>query len=268
MADPVVLYEVKDGIATVTLNRPERLNAATVELGQELHARLKQADADAEVRCVILTGAGRAFCAGDDIQDAWREDVVDQEVGQGLASMRPNLTGHVEQMLNFGKPLIAAIKGPAVGIGMDLALLCDIRIAAESAKLGQFYVKMGLMPDVTGLWRLPQLIGLSRAAELILSARTVDAQEAERIGLVSHVVPDDELAPAARKLAEQIAANPPLSLQYAKEGLRRGHGRTLSELPELGHFVGHGLATLFKTEDHKEAAAAFFEKRRPVFKGK
>lgn len=267
MAFDVVLYEVSDHIATITLNRPAKLNAATFELGEQLQQAFAEARKAPEVRCAILTGAGRAFCAGDDVSEAWGNERTD-DILQELSGLQPRLTPEVEMMLPFPKPVIAAVRGPAVGIGMDFALLCDIRIASETARFGQLYVKMGLMCDVTGLWRLPQLVGLSRATELLLTGDIIDAAEAERIGLVSRVVPDDELMPEARKLAEKLVANPPLALQHVKEGLRRAAGRSYPELAELGGFVGQGLARLFQTEDHKEAAKAFTERRAPVFRGR
>ena len=263
----VVLYEVSDHIATITLNRPDKLNAATFEMGEQLRDAFEEARKDPEVRCAILTGAGRAFCAGDDITQAWGNERTDAILKE-LSGLQPRLTPEVSMMLPFPKPIIAAVRGPAVGIGMDFALLCDIRIASETARLGQLFVKMGLMCDVTGLWRLPQLVGLSRATELLLTGDMIDAAEAERIGLVSRVVPDNELMPEARKLAEKLAANPPLALEYLKEGLRRAVGRSYPELAELGGFVGQGLARLFQTEDHKEAAKAFTEGRAPVFRGR
>jgi enoyl-CoA hydratase/carnithine racemase len=263
----VVRYDVVDAIATITLNRPEKLNAVTFEMAEQLRAALEESAADQTVRCVVLTGAGRAFCAGDDVSEAWGNEKTAAVLAE-LTGIRPRLTPELRMMLPFPKPLVAAIHGPAIGIGMDFALLCDIRLAAESARLGQLYVKMGLMPDVTGLWRLPQLVGLSRATELLLTGDLIDAREAERIGLVSRVVPDADLPAETRMLASKLAANPPVAMQHVKEGLRRAAGRSVFELEELGGFVGAGLARLFETEDHKEAARAFLERRKPVFRGK
>lgn len=262
-----VLYDVDAHVATITLNRPDRLNAATFDMGEQLQAAIARADADRDVRVVILTGAGRGFCSGDDVAAAWGDPRMEAITAE-LGSVRPPLTPEVRMFLDCRKPLIAAVNGVALGIGMDFAVLCDIRIASEHARFGQLFVKMGLMADVTGYWRLPQLVGTSRAAELLLTGDIIDAAEAERIGLVSKVVPADQLLADAGALAARIAANPPLALEHIKEGLRRGVGRSVDQLPELGAFVGNGLARLFATEDHKEAAAAFMEKRTATFKGR
>jgi enoyl-CoA hydratase/carnithine racemase len=262
-----VLYDVEDSIATITLNRPDRLNAATHALGEQLQAALHDADRSAAVRVVILTGAGRGFCSGDDVQDAWRSEQMAATLAE-LAGPRPPLTPEVAALLDCRKPTIAAVNGVALGIGMDLAVLCDIRLAAGEARFGQLFVKMGLMADVTGYWLLPRLVGPSDAARLLLTGDIIDADEALRIGLVSAVVAGDALLPEARALAARIAANPPLAVAHIKEGLRRAAGLTRAELPELASFVGNGLARLFATDDHKEAAAAFVEKRPAVFTGR
>jgi len=261
MADEVVLYEVSEHIATVTLNRPEKLNAATFEMAEQLHAAFQRARDEDDVRCVILTGAGRAFCAGDDIEKAWGTEATD-EILREISDVQPRVTPEVAWLVDFPKPMIAAVNGPAIAVGMDFALMCDIRLASEQARFGQFFVRMGLMPDIPGLWRLPQLVGPSRAAELLFTGDMIDAAEAERIGLVSRVVPPDELVPAARDLASRIAANSPLSLRYIKEGLRQGIGRSCNDLVDLGGFVGRGLATLFQSEDHKRAVQAFLERAK------
>jgi len=182
--------------------------------------------------------------------------------------VRPGLTPEAQLMFNFSKPMVAAVNGPAIGIGMDFAINCDIVLASEEASFSQRFVKLGLMCDVTGLWRLPQLVGIAKAAELLLTGDKVGAREAERIGLVSRVVPADELLPAARALAARIAANPPLAVRHVKEGLRRATNRSPGELDDIGNFVGNGLARLFATADHKEAAMAFMEKRPAVFTGR
>jgi enoyl-CoA hydratase/carnithine racemase len=266
MTFTVITYEVADHVATITLNRPERLNAATFEMGEQLMAAFAEVERDADVRAVVLTGAGRAFCAGDDVEDAWNDDRL-EEVLRELGSARPPLTPEVRTLLGCTRPVIAAVNGTAVGIGMDFAILADIVLASEQARFGQFFVRMGLMADVTGYWRLPQLVGYARAAELLMTGDMIDANEAARIGLVNRVVPADELLPQALALAGRIASHPPLAVRHIKEGLRRGVGRSAGELDDLAAFVGNGLARLFRTDDHKEAAAAFLEKRPAVFKG-
>jgi enoyl-CoA hydratase/carnithine racemase len=262
-----VLYEVGDHVATITLNRPDRLNAATFEMGEQLTEAFAEVDRDPEVRAVVITGAGRAFCAGDDVEKAWGDPRMEATM-QWLGDVRPGMTPEAQMFLECRKPTIAAVNGAAVGIGMDFALLCDLRLASEHAKFSQMFVKLGLMADVTGYWRLPQLVGYAKAAELLFTGDLVDAAEAERIGLVSRVLPADELLPAALDLAGRIAANPPQSVRYIKEGLRRATGRSYQELTEVSSFVANGLAHLFTTDDHKEAAAAFVEKRPAVFTGR
>ena len=262
-----VLYEVDDHIATVTLNRPDRMNAATFEMGEQLQEAFAAVDGDDDVRVVVITGNGRAFCAGDDVEKAWGDPRMEETL-RWLADVRPGMTPEAAMFLECRKPTIAAVNGAAVGIGMEFALLCDLRLASEHAKFSQMYVKLGLMADVTGYWRLPQLVGYAKAAELLFTGDLVTAEEALRIGLVSQVLPADELLPAAHALAARIAANPPQAVRHIKEGLRRAVGRAYTELPEVSSFVANGLAHLFTTEDHKEAAAAFMEKRPAVFTGR
>lgn len=260
-------YDVGDHVATVTLNRPERMNAATFDMGEQLRDALARAEADPEVRVIVLTGAGRAFCAGDDVEKAWGDDRM-AETMAWLADVRPGMTPESEMLLECRKPTVAAVNGAAIGIGMDFALLCDIRLASEHARFSQLFVKLGLMADITGYWRLPQLVGYSAAAELLFTGDMVDASTALRLGLVRSVHPADELLTATYELAGRIAANPPQSVRYLKEGLRRGVGRSYTELPEVSSFVANGLAHLFTTDDHKEAASAFLDKRAPRFTGR
>jgi len=262
-----VLYDIADRVATITLNRPDARNAATFEMEEELVDCFANADADPDVGAIVLTGAGKGFCAGDDVAKAWGDPRMAATLAE-LAGPDPPVTPLVRAMLDCGTPTIAAVNGAAVGIGMDLALLCDLRIASEHARFAQLFVKLGLVCDVTGLWLLPQVVGRARAAELLLTGDVIDAAEAERIGLVSSVVPAAELLGAAHALAARIAANPPLAVGAIKEGLRRAAGRTSDDLPDLARFVGHSLARLFATDDHQEAARAFLERREPRFTGR
>lgn len=261
-----VLYDVDGNVATITLNRPERMNAATFDMADQFRELLGRADADRQVRAIVLTGAGRAFCSGDDVEAAWGDPRMEATLAE-LSSVRPPLTPEVGVLRDCTKPIVAAVNGPALGIGMDFAVWADVRIAAESASFGQLFVKMGLTADVTGLWLLPRIIGHGAAAEMLYTGSVIDAARALEIGLVSWVVPDDELMTEASKLAGRIAANAPLALQHIKEGLRRAQASTLNDLDDLGAYVGSSLARLFQSKDHREAAAAFMEKRKPTFTG-
>jgi enoyl-CoA hydratase/carnithine racemase len=262
-----VLYDVADHVATITLNRPEKLNAATFDLGAQLIASVAEAGQDNEVRCVVLTGAGKGFCAGDDVEAAWGDPRMEATMAE-LAGPNPPLTPEIAALIDCPKPVIAAVNGVAVGIGMDLALACDIRFASEKAKFGQLFVKMGLTADVSGLWRLPRLTGDSAAAELLFTGDMIDALRAQRLGVVSRVLPPEELLPTTYELANRIAANPPLAVQTIKQGLREATGMGRADLDDLARFVGHGLARLFKSEDHQAAVMAFISKQEATFHGR
>jgi len=262
-----VLYDVTGRVATITLNRPDARNAATFEMEEELVHCFATADADTDVGCIVLTGAGKGFCAGDDVTKAWGDPRMEATLAE-LAGPNPPVTPLVAAMWQCDTPMVAAVNGAAVGIGMDLALLCDLRIASEYARFAQLFVKLGLMCDVTGLWLLPQIVGRAHATELLFSGDVVDAATAERIGLVSQVVSADRLLPTAHDIAAGIAANPPLAVRAIKQGLRRAAGRTADDLDDLARFVGNNLAHLFTTEDHQEAVRAFVERRDATFKGR
>lgn len=266
MPDHEVLLDRDGFVATITLNRPERMNAATFGMADQFRAIVEEVDRDDRVRAVVLTGAGAAFCSGDDVEAAWGDPRM-AEVMAELDNVRPPLTPEVAVLRDLTKPLIAAVNGPAIGVGMDFALWADIRLASSSSFFAQAFVKMGLTADVSGLWLLPQLVGPAAAAEMLLTGRKVDAAEALELGLVSRVVEGDELLPAAHELATRIAANPPRAVRTIKEGMRRARGRDLQHLDDLGAFVGTSLSRLFATKDHKEAATAFMEKRKPTFTG-
>lgn len=259
-----ISYELRDHVATITLDRPEVMNALNREMYAELEQAFREAHRDPEVRCVILTGAGRAFCSGDDVKQIMLGEQRDATVTR-LREARPRPTPAAAAVLGCDKPVIAAVNGPAVGWGMDLTLFCDIRIASENAKFGELFIKRGLVSDIGGLWRLPRIVGPAKAAELLFTGDVIDAREAERIGLVSRVVPAEELLPAAQELARKIAANPPIAMRYMKEGLRRS---VHASMEEMGEYVGNALAYLFTTEDHREGALSFVERREPVFRGR
>ncbi len=259
-----LLYDLADHVATITLNRPEVMNALTRELYAELEAAIRDAHSDPEVRCVIITGAGRAFCSGDDVRQIMLGEQRDSTVAR-LRDVRPRPTPAAAAILQCDKPVIAAVNGAAVGWGMDLALFADIRMASEAAKFGELFIKRGLVSDLGGLWRLPRVVGPSKAAELLFTGDIITAQEALAIGLISRVTPPDELLPAAHEMAAKIAANPPIAMRYMKEGLRKS---VHSSMDEMGAYIGSSLAYLFTTEDHREGALSFVERREPVFKGR
>ena len=257
-----VLYELADHVATITLNRPERMNTISPAMLDQLTGRMIAADADPDVRVVILTGTGRAFCAGMDLTEA---------TGGGIrnsAAVATNLDLRETPptvMFNLGKPIICALNGSAAGYGLDVALGCDIRLMAEGAKMAVAFVKRGVLPESGGTWLLPRLIGWSKAAELFFTGRTLSSAEALEMGLVSRVVPVAELQAAARALALEIAANAPLAVQAAKRMMRMG----LSEgFNDHVHHVFLQLLPLLKSADAKEGMMAFMEKRAAVFEGR
>lgn len=259
-----VRYERTEHIARITLNRPERRNALNREAYRQLEAAFRRAQSDPEARCVVLTGEDPAFCSGDDVREIMAGPEREETVTR-LRQVRPRPTPAALAVLECDRPVIAAVNGPAVGWGMDLSLFCDIRIASERARFGELFVKRGLVSDLGGLWRLPAVVGPSKAAELLFTGDIIDAREAERIGLVSRVVPHEALLETAGALAASIAANPPLAVRHLKEGLRR---TTYGDVQEIGSYVGATLAYLFTTEDHREGVASFLEKRAPIFKGR
>jgi enoyl-CoA hydratase/carnithine racemase len=250
-------YDEHDHVGLITLQRPEARNALTFSL----YAALEQAVRSTEARCLVITGADPAFCSGDDVKQVMAG--AGEQVASGLSS-KPRLTPAADALLHTDVPVIAAVNGAAVGWGMELALLADIRVASERAKFGELFVKRGLCCDVAGIGRLAALVGREHAAELLFTGRVIDAAEALRIGLVSRVVAHNELLPAALALAGEIAANPPLAVERMKQGLRTALD---PDWYELGAWVSAGLADLFRTADHREGVAAFLEKREPVFEG-
>ncbi len=258
-----LLYEKDGPIATITLNRPERMNTISGPMLAELSEKLLTANADRDVRAIILTGSGRAFCAGLDLQDATSGTGIG---GGGTLGTTLDLRDAPPTVLHkLDTPVICALNGGAAGYGMDLALGCDIRIASSRAKLAAAFTKRGVLPESGGTWILPRLVGWAKAAEIIFTGRTLDADQCLALGLVNQVVPEASLMEATRALANEIAANAPLAVQSAKRMMRIG----LSEqFDDHVHHVFLQLLPLFQSQDFREGMRSFLEKRDPKFHGK
>ena len=253
-----ITYEETGHVGLLTLNRPDARNALTFTTYAELEAAVR----DTNARCLVITGSDPAFCSGDDVKQIMRS--AGDRVARDL-DRTPRITPAAEALLTTDVPVIAAVNGAAVGWGMELALMADLRVASERARFGELFVKRGLSCDVAGVGRLAGLVGREHAAELLFTGRIIDAEEARAIGLVSRVVPHEELLPTAMALAQEIAANPPLAIRNLKQGLRLALD---PDWPALGEWVSTSLGELFRTQDHKEGVAAFLEKREPRFEGR
>lgn len=260
-------YEKYGRVATITLNRPESRNAiATQQDCDDIADALHRANDDSDINVAILTGAGAAFCAGGDLK-AIRErtGIGPRATPDGTrANYRRGVHSVIRALADVEIATIAAINGHAIGLGLDIGILCDMRIAAASAKMACSFVKVGIIPGDGGAWILTQAIGPARAAELALTGDTIDAAEAMRIGLVSRVVPDSQLMDEARRLADRVAVNPPRTVRLAKRLLREAQTGRLSDVLELSAAF---QALAHETADHKEAVDAFSEKRPPRFTG-
>jgi enoyl-CoA hydratase/carnithine racemase len=263
-----VLYEVADHIATITLNAPQRMNTISGAMLDELSERLLEADRAREVRVIILTGAGRAFCAGLDLAaqmagpkgSLGNMGSLDSNPGEFDIRNAPPIVLH-----NIDTPTICALNGGAAGYGLDLALGCDIRIAAESAKLNPGFAKRGILPESGGTWLLPRMVGYAKAAEIAFTGRTLMAQEAHDLGIVNHVVADIDLITRSRELAFQIVENAPLAVRAIKRMMRAAETETFEQNV---HHVFLQLLPLMRTDDFREGVAAFMEKRSPDFTGR
>jgi enoyl-CoA hydratase/carnithine racemase len=258
-----LLFEVKNNVAVMTLNRPEALNAFTPAILEGWVARLEEAQARDDIRALVVTGTGRGFCSGGDVK----------RMGEGAdnspRTTKDNLWTRTQmvakRMVQFDKPTIAAINGVAAGGGLDIALCCDIRTAAESARMAETYARIGLLPGAGGAWYLPRIVGKAKALEMLWTCEFVEAKEALEIGLVSHVWPDTELMERTLALAARIARGAPLSNRLIKRTLNQGLETDL--WTHLDQISSH-IAAIRSSEDHAEAIRAFKEKREPVFKGR
>lgn len=254
-----ILYEKQNGVATITLNRPQALNAFTAQMNQEMQEALKDAEADTDIRSIVITGAGRAFSAGQDLKGRTRE-----QRGSLGESLRERYNPIILRLRRTEKIVLAAVNGVAAGAGCNLALACDLRIASEEARFIEAFVRVGLGPDCGGSFFLPRLVGLNKALELLLLGEPVDAREALRIGLVTQVVPAAEFPHATRDIAERLAHGP-RSIGLIKRALNR---TLLPELEAQLDYEAYLQEVAGRSADYEEGVRAFLEKRTPVFTGK
>ncbi|MFC2044442.1 enoyl-CoA hydratase/isomerase family protein [Chloroflexota bacterium] len=257
-----IIYTRQEGIATITLNRPELLNAFSLEMRDSIVRAVKDASKDDGVRVLVITGAGRAFSSGGNVKNTI------ERMSQRSQTERSNKGRQFQPSIilrNFDKPVIAAINGVAAGGGLDLALSCDIRIASDKARFSEVYIRRGIIPPTGGTYLLPRLVGIDKACLLIWTGDMVDAKEAERIGLVTMVVPHSELENATKELADKLAKGPPLAIRRAKRAIYEGLAMEMEPALKVASSL---VRELWGTEDHEEGLRAFIEKREPVFKGK
>lgn len=254
-----VLFDLEQGVATLTLNRPEVLNATNDALYAELSAALQRIRDDRDIGCVILTGAGRGFCAGADVKSM----NPDMQTLERRARHRRILRDVLYPLASLEKPVIAAVNGPAVGAGFNIALAADIIIASDSATFSQIFTRLALVPDLGGMYFLTRVVGLNKAKELCFTARKISAAEGQALGFVNRVVAAQELMTRARELAVEIAAGPPTSLAMIKVILNKSSNSTLEQMLE---YEGYAQTIAYLTPEHKEGVNAFREKRAPQFR--
>jgi len=258
-----IIYEVEEGVARITLNKPDKLNALSWSSWAEIETAIEGANEDDAVRCVLITGAGRGFSAGTDLTERESDDSLRPYKGRAGALRTAHLC--TATIYDCRKPTIAAINGVSVGAGFSLVLACDIRIASETARFSAIFTKRGLSADTGTSWFLPRIIGTERALEMLYTGRLVGAEEAEKIGLVSEVLPPEGLRERANALALEIANGPTLAIEINKRLVRETMNRNLTEHIELEQFLQD---ITHQSEDAVEGRLSFIEKRDPVFKGR
>jgi len=260
----LVLETIDGGIATLTLNNPDNLNALRHPMLDILREKVDRLSADDDVRVVVLTGAGRGFCAGGDVKGMAAGNRAHLTQDQRARSLRRNM--ELSRWLHeMPKPTIAMIRGPVAGAGVSLALACDLRVSSDTLRFTTAFAKVGLSGDYGGSWFLTRLVGVAKAKELYFTAAKIGAEEALALGIVNRVVPDDRLEAETNALARELAATAPIALSYMKQTMNAAVGGSLSEVFDL---EAQRFARCAMTEDHKEAAKAFVEKRAPVFHGR
>jgi 2-(1,2-epoxy-1,2-dihydrophenyl)acetyl-CoA isomerase len=260
-----ILFSLDKGVARITLNKPEKLNALSWGSWAEIEQAIAAADADDDAKVVLITGSGRGFCAGTDLTtDAKESDWPARPLGGRPGTMRSRYLG-TAQVYHCRKPTIAAVNGASVGAGFSLAMACDIRIASEAARFSAIFVKRAIVADTGCTWFLPRLVGVENALKLMYTGQIIDAQEALRMGLVSEVVPADELQNRATALAREIADVPSVAIELMKRLTQESMTRGLDEQIELEQFL-QGITS--RTEDAAEGRNSFLERREPVFKGR
>lgn len=254
-----ILYEKRGKVALVTMNRPEMMNALEAALAQDLVSAVRAAATDDEIGSIVLTGTGRSFSSGGDLSRLMEGFAL----LEGRRWMQEGYSQLME-LTRIKKPVIAAVNGYAVGAGFSLAMLCDLIFAADTAKFGQAFIKIGAIPDCGSLYFLPRLVGLQKAKELVFTGVNIDAAEAHRIGIVNRVLPAAELLEETIAMGQQLAEGPAVALGLAKEILNKSSNLNLGEVMDLEIYA---QSLCLQTEDHKEGVIAFLEKRKPVFKG-
>lgn len=269
MAYETVIYEKEGGVAIMTLNRPEVKNAFDAKMQAEMDAVLTEVARDRDARVLIITGAGKAFCSGADVaylMSLGEQHALHQTTMEEMIRGDGNVLTTVLKIRNLPKPVIAAVNGIAAGGGLALSLACDIRLASEAARFNMIFTKRGVIPESGSTYTLPRLVGTARALELIFTAETIDAAEAERIGLVNRVVPADQLMTAAKELAGKMAQNSPLALGFAKAAIYKGIAET--DIAAQMDYEAYIENVLMGTDDFREGVKSFMEGRPPEFKGR